>query len=233
MGGVTRPWRLLPVLVLSCAVLVGCGDDGPDDAAEPTLDPMPDPADAPTTVPPAAGDLALEVPEGWYPVPLPSVGVGLALPEGWDAVVLTDDALEQVEGLDVAPGFVDAARNARAAGALLYAADLDDEGGVADLKLARLPGVDLDDAAGGATSAAPDGAEVDRPEGTERPTVRIRFRTEGEDADGAPIVAEGTQWLIEGPDAVWSVIVTSEAEPAGHDELASALLDTVAFPRGT
>jgi hypothetical protein len=226
---------LLIAVVVTIGALAGCGDDGEVDRPDPDrgVEPAPDPGAAPTTAAPSVGELDLDVPDGAVAVPLPSLGIGLVLPEGWEAVVLTGEALDRVEALDVSPGFVDAARNARAAGGVLYAAGVDEAGGVADLKLVRLPEVDLDAAEAGAVAAAPEGAAVDRPEGTERPTVRIRFRVEGEDAAGEAVAAEGTQWLLEGPEDIWSVIVTSEDDPEGHDRLARALLDSIAFPRGT
>jgi hypothetical protein len=227
--------RLAAALGAVALAVTGCGDDGPPEGdaapttattAAPTtglgdLDPHASPE-------PDPGDLELEVPDGYVGVPLPSLGIGLAIPRTWEAVVLTDEALERVEAVSANPGFVDAARNARASGALLYGAGIDAEGRVSDLKASQVPGLGLDAAADAAASAAPEGATVDRPDDAAHATVRVRFAVQATGAAGEAIAAEGTQWLVQGPTAVWSLVVTSE-EPASHDDLARALLDTVVF----
>jgi hypothetical protein len=91
-----------------------------------------------------------------------------------------------------------------------------------------VPGLCLDAAADAAASAAPQGAAVERTAGVAHDTVGIRFAVQATGADGEEIAAEGTQWLVQGPTAVWSLVVTSE-DPATHDDLARALLDTVVF----
>lgn len=232
-GGRAR-WAWAPALVLAAAVLGACGD-GDDPASEggaqapaerielpenPHGFPVPDP-----------GDLDVDVPEGWSPVPLPSLGVGLAIPWTWEATLLTDEGLARIEEFSQNPGFVDAARNARASGALLYGAGMDAQGRVSDLKLSRLE-VSLEAAEEAAAAAAPPGAVLDRPEGTEHPTVRVRFRVEAPGYGGEPVVAEGTQWLVQGPTVVWSVVVTSE-DAAAHDELASSVLGSLTFSSGS
>jgi hypothetical protein len=234
----SRPARLatgIVVVVVVVAVALGaaaCGDDGaPEgDAAPTTAAPSAGPGDlGPHASPePDPGDLEIEVPDGYVGVPLPSLGIGLAIPRTWEAVVLTEEALERVEAVSANPGFVDAARNARASGALLYGAGIDAEGRVSDLKVSQVPGLGLDAAADAAASAAPEGATVDRPGAGANPAVRVRFAVEAIGPDGEAIVAEGTQWLVQGPEAVWSLVVTSE-DPSTHDDLARALLDTVVF----
>jgi hypothetical protein len=225
------PSRLVVALLVAILGVAGCGDDGArDDAAPTTAAPSGSPGDLdPHAGPePDPGDLELEVPEGYVGVPLPSLGIGFAIPRTWEAVVLTDEALERVEAVTANPGFVDAARNARASGALLYGAGIDAQGRVSDLKVSQVPGLGLDAAADAAAAAAPEGAAVDRPAGTAHPTVGIRFAVQATGPEGEPIAADGTQWLVEGPAGVWSLVVTSE-DAATHDDLARALLDTVVF----
>ena len=56
----------------------------------------------------ATGDLDLEVPDGWQPIPVPALGFGLAVPPGWEAVLLSPDGLSTLAGATPAiPGFVE------------------------------------------------------------------------------------------------------------------------------
>jgi hypothetical protein len=220
MGQVRRVGSTAVALLL---VAGGCsGDDGDEADASSTTEPdagIHNPTSSTTL---AAGGLDIDVPEGFTAIPLPSAGFGLAIPDGWEAAVLTDESLARLEALEASPAFVAAARNAAASGANLYAAGTDEAGGVADLKVIRLPRSDVDaaaveQAAQQAVAAAPPGARLDLRLEEEPPAARIRF-----DVSAGGVTAEGTQWLIAGPDAIWSLVVTSE-DPASHDALADQI----------
>jgi hypothetical protein len=238
MDRVTRPrrCRLLAVVVpVALLVPAACGDD--DEVTDPPPVPLTEtPSDDPhgTTAPLEPGDLEIDPPDGFTSVPLVSLGIGLGLPEDWQAVVLTDEAIERIEELGFLAGFADAARDAQRSGAVLYAAtgpERDD--GVADLELRRIrepgdrPAADaLAQVAASILAAAPPGAELDEQLDADPPRARIRFEVP-DDRLGAVV----TQWLVTGPTAVWSLVLTSE-DADRHDALAEAVVDTVTFPAG-
>ena len=206
--------------------VVAVTSDGGDDAAAPPADG--DGALPSTTL--ATGDLDIPVPEGWQPIPLPSLGVGLAVPPGWEAVVLSPDGLASLS--DAAPSVPDFVENATAAagqGGLVYAAGQDVEGRVSDVLVRAAPQTGVADAAGleayARTLAAGAGrtnASVEVVDGAARPTVRLDFQVGVGDQ-----VADGTETLVLGPRGiVWSVVVTSD-DPAVHDDLVAAIVDTV------
>jgi hypothetical protein len=181
------------------------------------------------------GSLDLEVPEGWSPVPLPSLGFGLALPPGWE-VTRTDEAtLDALGDRALAnPGFVDSARNAAASGAVLYAARDDDGGRVTDLKVLVLPrpgetsAQELRALAEGLVDQAGlTGAQITESSAGDDPVVTIRYQITDE-ATGARAgaTAVGTQILRGGDDAVVSLIITSE-DPAAHDALVDSIARTL------
>jgi hypothetical protein len=131
------------------------------------------------------GGLEVAAPDGWQAVPLPQLGFGLALPDGWEAAVLTEDVLADLGSASpVVPGFLDAADAAARSGAVLYAAGVDGEGRVTDLKVRAAPEAGVTDAAGLeayardlATSEGLADAQVTVVEGAGRPTVEMRYRT--------------------------------------------------------
>ena len=227
----------------------GGGDEDDQDGAGPATS---------TTM--ATGGIDVPAPDGWTAIPVASLGFGVAVPPGWEATVLSEEVLESLERASPqVPGFLDLAHAAAESGAVFYAAGEDDAGRVADLKVRAAPGAGVGDVAQLedyarqlATSAGLEDAAIERVEGAERPTVRMRYRvarapaSPGDGADeagsdggstttsagAAPATAEGTETLVAGPDdIVWSVIVTSE-NPAAHDDLAARLTDTLAFPPG-
>ncbi|MGE3621444.1 MAG: hypothetical protein AB7L84_13370 [Acidimicrobiia bacterium] len=229
MGRLRHAAAVLAVVVLA---LAGCSDDGPDAGADGDAGGDEGAGAIPghaTTSTFAAGGLDIEVPEGFTAIPLPSAGFGLAVPEGWEATVLTDAALDRLEALQVSPGFLDAARNAAGSGAVLYAAGVDGQGRVADLKLMRIPQpaapgpAEVEAVARQALAAAPAGAELELRPDDAHPSARVTFRV----GDGT-VEAVGTQWLVAGPDAVFSLVVTSE-DPDVHDELAADVAGSLTF----
>lgn len=178
----------------------------------------------------ATGGLEIDAPEGWLTAPVPDLGFGIAVPPGWEITLLSPEGLGALASASPAvPGFVDNAHAAASAGGVLYAAGQDSAGAVSDLVVRAAPGTGVTDVEGleayardlaaGAGHADP---RIEVVEGTEWPTVRLRFQA---GADGE--VAEGTETLVLGPgDLVWSVVVTSD-DAATHEELASAITETL------
>jgi hypothetical protein len=234
---------------LVAAAVSGIGGGGDEDDTGPATS---------TTM--ATGGIDVPAPDGWTAIPVASLGFGVAVPPGWEATVLTQEVLESLERASPqVPGFLDLAHAAAESGAVFYAAGEDDAGRLADVKVRAAPGAGVGDVAQLedyarqlASSAGLEDAAIERVEGAERPTVRMRYRvarapaSPGDGADeagsdggstttsagAAPATAEGTETLVAGPDdIVWSVIVTSE-DPAAHDDLAARLTDTLAFPSG-
>jgi hypothetical protein len=236
---------------LVAAAVSGIGGGGSDDG---------DRISPATSTTMATGGIDVPAPVGWTAIPVASLGFGVAVPPGWEATVLSQEVLEGLERASPqVPGFLDLAHAAAESGAVFYAAGEDDAGRVADLKVRAAPGAGVGDVAQLedyarqlASSAGLEDAAIERVEGAERPTVRMRYRVarapappgDGGDEAGSeagstttstgagPATAEGTETLVAGPDdIVWSVIVTSE-DPASHDDLAARLTDTLAFPSG-
>ena len=217
----------LVVALAAWAVVAAVGGDGAGTAG--------DDATAGGTLPSttlATGDLDLEVPDGWQPIPVPALGVGLAVPPGWEAVVLSPEGLATIARSSPAvPGFSESAHAAAAAGGVVYGAGQDAEGQVSDVLVRAAPETGVTDVAGleayATTLAAEAGRSDPRVEvvdGAARPTVRLRFAVGTGDER-----AEGTETLVLGPDGlVWSVTVTSD-DPALHDDLASSLTETLVF----
>jgi hypothetical protein len=216
---------VLFVALVASVVVAVVGDDGGDTAgggsgAGETL--------PSTTL--ATGDLDLQAPEGWQPIPVPALGFGLAVPPGWEAVLLSPDGLATLSGATPAiPGFVEAATAAAAGGGLVYAAGQDASGQVSDVLVRAAPQTGVTDVAGleayAGTLAAAAGRtdpDVEVVEDAARPTVRLRFEVgTGEER------AQGTETLVLGPNGwVWSVTVTSD-DPALHDDLATSITDTL------
>jgi hypothetical protein len=160
------------------------------------------------------------VPEGFQPVPAASIGFGLAVPTSWQGAVLTDAAMKILEKTPgVGKAFVDSARQAKAAGSIFYAAGVDEQNRVSDLKVQRLSPAPIDQLGQNALHAAPAGAAFTM----EGDRGKVRFTT-----SGMGITAQGTQWLIPRTDAVWSLVITSETADA-HDALAAAIAGSVVF----
>jgi len=228
----------LAATALAVAVLVAaapaCGDD--DDDASPN-------GTTSTTL--ATGGIEVDAPAGWQKVPLPQLGLGLAIPAEWEALVLSSEGLASLaEANPAVPGFADSAHAAAAAGAVFYAAGVQADDRVTDLKIRAVPDSGVKDVADLEESARQLASEaklanpaIEPVEGAERPTVRVRFhseasRTDPDDPEAEPttVPVEGTEYLVLGPkDVVYSLIVTSE-QAEGHDALAKEIFDTVAFP---
>jgi hypothetical protein len=208
--------RRLVAAALSAALLLGaCGDDGGEEAIPPA-DPLPDAEDLPThgggAEPEAGGVQVPEIP-GTTPAPFPSLGFGIAIPQGWNATRLLEGDLDRLADAELAePFFLDAAEATAATGALFYAAGIDDEGRVAEIKVDRQEGTDVTTARGLAeTSLAETSATDVNVVQAEDGRVRIDFRLSQPAADdGEPIDAYVSQLLVPDGEDVWSIIVTSE-----------------------
>jgi hypothetical protein len=188
---------------------------------------------ASTTIP--TGGIDVDAPDGWQELPLRTLGFGVALPPGWESVVLSGEGLARISGAEpVVPGFVDAAHAAAESGSVFYAAGVDAEDEVTDLKVRAAPDTEVTDvegledfARGLADEAGLDDATVTVVDGAEWPTVDVRYSTpspgEGEAA------TEGTERSVLAPSGVvYSLLVTSE-DPEGHDDLADQVFATLAF----
>lgn len=222
---------VLAVALVAWAAVAALGDDGAgtDDAGGDRA------GDADTAMPTttlATGGVEVDAPEGWQPIPLPELGVGLAVPPGWEAVLLSPEGLATLANASPAvPGFVDSAHAAARAGGLVYAAGEDAGGGISDVVLRAAPGTGVTDAAGLASYAEDLAAEAGRPDpevevvdDAARPAVRLRFRVRG---DGE--TAEGTETFVLGPDAiVWSLVVTTD-DAEIHDDLVAEIAGTLTF----
>lgn len=203
--------RLLAAALAASLVLGACGDD--DDEAVPPADPMPDLEDFDHTPEPDPGDVAVPEIPGTFPAPLPSLGFGLAVPQGWNATRLGAGDLERLADAELAePFFRDAAAAVAATGAVFYAAGVDDQGRVAEIKVDLEEGAELGPTrataeAAAAAAGASDLQVIEADDGR----VRLDFRLEQAAADdGQPIDAYVSQLLIPDEGQVWSVIVTSE-----------------------
>ena len=205
---------LLPLLV-AALVLGGCSGDDDDDATPPAADPAPDVT--PSTVPPESGGIDIPEMPGTFAAPVPSLGFGIAVPEGWQATLLSEDALARLEEAALSrPSFLEAARQVAATGAVFYAAGIDDEGRVSELKIDVQDDADtgqdaIRDLAGSVVQSGQvtDGVVVD--DDPEDDRIRVDYRIALPSAeDGAPIDALGSQIFVVDGDRLWSLIVTSE-----------------------
>lgn len=231
---------LVAAIVLSfiaVLLLAWPSDDGGDaegdaagDAVEDTGAPDDLPQTSSTTL--LSGGIEIDAPDGWQEIPLPALRVGMAVPPGWESVLLSPEGLGTLAQADpIVPGFAENAQAAAEVGGVLYAAGSDDAGQVSDLTLRAAPQPGVEDLAGLEAYAVDLAAEAGRAdaavevvEGTERPTVRLRFRLGAGDE-----VAQGMETLVLGPDGfVWSVTVTSD-DAAVHDELAELITGTLTF----
>ena len=219
MGRLTRAAALAAPLVLALAA-GACGDDGGASSAAAPQSTVPSDVHG-TTTPLDFGELDLEVPEGYQPIPLTSLGIGFGIPEGWQGTVLTDEAFERLEDIPRIDAFLAAARNAQASGAVFYAAGREEGGGIADLKLQVLPGDDFDRLVEAAAKAVPRVEEVERFPEASPPRASIRFSMRGREA-------AGTQWLFDAPEDTYSMIIINEDTEA-HDELATTIGESVVF----
>ena len=217
---------LAAVLALASRSDTGGGGDGDDGTT---------PATPSTSM--VTGGLDVPVPEGWGEAPIPQLGFGFAYPPGWEVVVLQPEMLNSLTRSEPrVTGFIEAAHAAAREGFVVYAAGEDDQGRVTDLKVGAVPETDVTDVAG-LEAHARELAEqpgltdpvVERVEGAEHPTVRLRFRSTSESEDGERITTTGIETLVLGPrDILWSIIVTGE-DAALVDDLTPRLVDTFVF----
>lgn len=222
--------------MLALAVLgAGCGDDDDSDSG----------SSDPTSTTLATGGIEVDSPDGWRAVPMPQLGFGLAVPDEWEAVVLSEEGLATVsQASPMVPGFADAAHAAALAGGVFYAAGVDDADRVTDLKVRAAPDTGVTDSAGLegyarglATEAGLTDATFEVVADADRPTVRVRYRTESErkdpdnpDAPATKVAVEGSEQLVLSPrNVVYSLIITSE-DPEGHDPFATSIFKSLTFP---
>ena len=171
------------------------------------------------------GGIDVDAPAGFLAVPLPSFEFGIAVPDDWQVTRTDADTIAALEGQPlVNEGFVDSARNAGTAGAVLYAAGVDDEGRVSDAKvIIYAVAKELD-------RAALEQFAADLVAETPLPDAEVRSRTINGDAavtigyrvSGGGVEAAGTQLLRVDGDRIVSVVVTSE-DTTSHDALADAI----------
>lgn len=208
-----------PAAVAAAVLLLlgaGCGDDGEE--AVPPADPLPSADELPTHgagPEPEAGDIDVPDIPGTTPAPFPSLGFGIAVPQGWNATRLLEGDLDRLADAELdAPFFLEAAESVAATGAVFYAAGVDDEGRVAEIKVDRQEGTDAAAARAAAETAVAGAGATDvhvvEP-GDGRVRLDFRLRQPAAD-DGAPIDALVSQVLVPADGGVWSVVVTSEDE---------------------
>jgi len=216
--------RALAIALSLGLLLAGCGGDDGDEAIPPA-DPLPAEEDLPThsSTEPEAGQI--EVPEipGTTPAPFPSLGFGIAVPQGWNATRLLEGDLDRLADAELAePFFADAAQAVAETGALFYAAGIDDEGRVAEIKVDVQEGTDVAGARAAAEAAVAEAGALDLnvvEAGDGR--VRLDFRLSQPAADdGEPIDSIVSQLLVPDGDQVWSIIVTSEDQASQDAVLA-------------
>ena len=229
MGRLTR---VVGGVAAALLLFVACSDG--DEPAEAPEDTSADSIAAPTTQPPETG--GLDVPElpGTFVVALPSVGFGIAVPEGWQATVLTDEALARLEDAALArPAFLDAAKAVAADGAVFYAAGVDEDERVAELKVDVQDDADTSPEAVAALAEAvaeqPAFEEVTVTDRLDDGRVRVDYRFSSPAADGEDrIDAYGSQLFVPDGDRLWSFIVTSE-DRSTQDALLSIFGSSITF----
>jgi hypothetical protein len=132
-------------------------------------------------------------------------------------VVLTAEALQRLEGADLArPSFLDAARKQAATGAVFYAAGVDDQDRVAELK------VDVQDDAAtdpasveAAARAVAESGQVEQaeviPARGDDGRVRVDYRVTLPAAEGEETIeAYGSQLFDPDGDRLWSIITSED-----------------------
>ena len=211
-----RPGRGAALVLAAVALLGGACSDDTDD---PPADEPPASIQSSTTRPPSAGGIDVPDLPGTSAAPVPALGFGIAIPEGWQAVVLTEEALQRLEGADLArPSFLDAARKQAATGAVFYAAGVDDQDRVAELKVDVQDDVATDPAAvQAAARAVVERGQVEQAEVVPEPgddgRVRVDYRVTLPAAEGDDTIeAYGSQLFVPDGDRLWSFIITSEDE---------------------
>lgn len=225
-------------VIVAVALLTATACSGDDDGATPAPDPTETSVGldhTPTTQAPETG--GIDVPEipGTFSAAIPSLGFGIAVPEGWQATVLSDDAIERLEAATLSqPSFLDAARNVMASGAVFYAAGIDDQGRVGELKIDVQDGADSspEAIAALAKSVAESGKVEDAAVTTDleggRARVDYRLPAPVGDDDHAGIETIGSQLFVPDGDRVWSFIVTSE-DTASQDALLAIFEASITF----
>lgn len=207
--------RAIVALLFAAVTFTGCGDD---DGGPPPADPLPEASELPghggSDQADPGGLVAPDV-EGTAFAPFPSLGFGIAVPEGWNATRLDDEAFERLEDADLAqPFFLEAARNVASTGAIFYAAGVDPQGRVAEIKVDVEEGADPSigamRAAAEAEVLAAGGTDVNVVEADDG-RVRVDFRLRQPAADGEETIdAYVSRVLVPDDDQVWSIVVTSE-----------------------
>lgn len=229
--------RLVGLLLVAAVAVSGCSDDDEPTAATSTTVPTVD--HTPTTEPPETGGIDVPDIPGTFPAAIPSLGFGIAVPEGWQATVLSDDAIERLEAATLAqPSFVEAAKNVAASGAVFYAAGVDDQGRVGELKVDVQADADTSTEGLAALAAALSGSgQVEDAvvvDDLESGRIRVDYRLAGNDANDegddphGGIETIGSQLFVPDGDRVWSFIVTSEDE-ASQDALLAIFEASITF----
>ena len=235
----------LALTAVSCSDESGAEEGGDDDESAEAEAPADDEASESTTTTIDTGDLEISGPNGWREVGLPTLGFGLAIPEQWEAVVLSEDGLDALQQADPAvPGFADAAHATAETGGVFYAAGVEADDRVTDLKVRAATDTGITTAAalyGYARQLADEAGLVDASIRTvtdaDRPTVVVRYSSDVErldpddpEAEPTTVTVEGSEQLVVSPNGVvYSLIVTSE-NPDGHDAFADRVFQTLAFP---
>jgi hypothetical protein len=244
-----RPTRARIAALAGCTALlltgVACGDKSEAEGEQESQSQEPSGSSESTSTTLDTGDLDISAPNGWREVPLPALGFGLAIPEAWEAVVLSEEGLDALKRADpTVPGFADAARATAAGGGVFYAAGVEANDRVTDLKVRAAPDTGVTTVAALYTYAQTLATESGLVEPSiraktdaARPTVVVRYsseveRTDPDDPEAEPttVTVEGSEQLVVAPNGVvYSVIVTSE-NPDGHDAFADRVFDTLTFP---
>ncbi len=228
--------RLAGAVLLVSLAIAGCRGD--DDAAAPadTTGPTSSAEHSPTTDPPNTGGIDVPDLPGTFSAAIPSLGFGIAVPDGWQATVLSDEAIDRLEAAALSqPSFVDAARTVAESGAVFYAAGIDDQGRVSELKVDVQNGADSSPAgvAALANTVAESGKVQDvtvvddLDDGRIRVDYRLAAPDDAEEVHG-PIDTIGSQLFVPDGERVWSFIVTSE-DSASQDALLAILEASVTF----
>jgi hypothetical protein len=224
----SRPALALVGLVAAAVLVAGACTDKGKGSSEAAV--KPGSAITSTTI--NTGGIHVDAPERWRTIPVPDLGFGLAVPPGWEATLLSPQGLATLAGASPkVPEFTDLAHAAAQSGGLLYAAGVDDQGGVSDVVVRGAPNTGVKDVAGLTAYAKQIAAQAGRPnqavtpvDGAEHPTVQMRFQVPGVTKGAKP--SQATETLVAGPNnVVWDITITSDTASI-HDALARQINDT-------